>query len=841
MRAPRTGCALLALCWLASAARADVGPRRVLESIEILETEAGAELLIRFGTPLRYLRHAPHARGREIQIQIAPIAVSALDPPTLGISQSLPGPRNAPIPLVEVLYEGIRIGGGRSVVVRFARELAFEVRPGGDMRSLVVFVPREAQAAKPTVAPPASEVRAASPAPAAASLPPPPSPPAPTGGGWAVQVSAAPRGTALPPIASLAAFGGARAYVVDFEKDGAAWQRLRVGPFPTRQAAEAARTQLAARFPGAFLVADAQPPPQPTPPPAPAAPPLPTPDGEFHEPRNAALMDTARAALTAGDVDTAIRLLTKVLSLPNHADTPEAKELLGLARERRGQLAHAKAEYEEYLAQYPEGDGATRVRQRLDALLTAQSKLPERPAAAGAAPSAARPLSFLGSTGAWYRYESRHGDAGSSLADSSLLSDGTFVLRSQLGGWALRGQAAGSYLFDFAGDSGASEARVSSAFLDAKQVKGPWAGTLGRQPGNTMGVFSRFDGVRVSRRVAEQWRVGALGGLPVEYWQTGRFVETGRVLYGVALDADSLFGKIDGQLFAVEQRAEGLLDRRAIGAEFRYAEAGRFLSGLLDYDVSYTSLNTALLVGNWQVSPATGLNLYFDYRNSPTLTTTNAIIGQNVERVDELEDRYSTGEIESLAQDRTARSTMLSLGATRQLGDRFQLAFDGSLSNLEGTPASGGVEASPGTGWEFALYPQLVASGLLLGNDVGTLGVRWFHGSSADTYSLIAIERLPVTRALRLIPRLRVDYRTRSTRDEFVPRSDDPNATLPAVVSATRVRNGQVTVRPFLGAEYRIGPVTLDTDCGVEWTTGSFDGEGSELATILTFGIRYDF
>ena len=72
MRAPRTGYALLALCCLASAVRADVGPRRVLESIEIAETGAGAELLIRFGTPLRYLRHAPHAGGREIQIQIAP-------------------------------------------------------------------------------------------------------------------------------------------------------------------------------------------------------------------------------------------------------------------------------------------------------------------------------------------------------------------------------------------------------------------------------------------------------------------------------------------------------------------------------------------------------------------------------------------------------------------------------------------------------------------------------------------------------------------------------------------------------------------------------------------------
>ena len=827
VREPRIRFALLALCCCATVTRAETGPRRVLESIEIVETETGAELRIRFGTPIRYLRHAPQGHGKEIQVEIAPIALSAQDPPALGISQSLPGPAGSPVPLVEVLYEGIRAGGGRSVIIRFARNLAFELRPGDDMRSLVVFVPREEP--RPSIAPDPIESQAALPALAA-----PPDPTPTRAGGWAVQLRSAPRGSALPAPDSMPALDGASLYVVDFQKDGSPWQRLRVGRFETRRAAEVARTQLAAQFPGAFVIADATQA-------AGAAMSSPTPVAAGRETGSAALMDAARAALTSGDVDTAVRVLTKVLALPDHADSAEAKELLGLARERRGQFAHAKAEYEEYLARYPEGDGSTRVRQRLDALLTAGIKLPDSAAGAAVPPRTAPTLSILGSTGAWYRYESRHGDAGSQLADSSLLTDGTFVLRSQIHGWALRGQAAGSYLFDFAGGMGENETRVSSVFLDAKQLDGPWAGTVGRQPGNTTGVFSRFDGVRVTRRVADRWTVGALGGLPVEYWESGRFVETGRYLYGVSLDADHLFGKIDGQIFAVEQHTEDLLDRRAVGAEFRYADTGRFLSGVLDYDVYYASLNTALLVGNWQVAPATGLNLYADYRNSPTLTTTNAIIGQNVDRVDQLRSRYSTDQIESLAEDRTARSTMVSLGATQQLGDRFQVALDGSLSNLEGTPASGGVEASPGTGWEFSLYPQFVANGLLLGNDVGLLGLRWFHGDDADTYSLIATERLTVTRALRLIPRVRVDYRTRSGRDEFEPRADDPNSTLPAVVSATRVRNGQVTVRPFLGAEYRIGPVTLDTDCGVEWTTGSFDGGGSELSTILTFGVRYDF
>ena len=41
-------------------------------------------------------------------------------------------------------------------------------------------------------------------------------------------------------------------------------------------------------------------------------------------------------------------------------------------------LAHAKAEYEEYLRLYPEGDGAERVRQRLEGILTARAKPKEK-------------------------------------------------------------------------------------------------------------------------------------------------------------------------------------------------------------------------------------------------------------------------------------------------------------------------------------------------------------------------------------------------------------------------------------------------------------------------------
>jgi len=84
------------------------------------------------------------------------------------------------------------------------------------------------------------------------------------------------------------------------------------------------------------------------------------------------LMKDANRRLTDGDNAGAIRIYTKVLQSPQHEYSRAALEYLGLARERKGQLAHAKALYKDYLTRYPEGQDADRVRQRLAGLLTAR-------------------------------------------------------------------------------------------------------------------------------------------------------------------------------------------------------------------------------------------------------------------------------------------------------------------------------------------------------------------------------------------------------------------------------------------------------------------------------------
>ena len=86
------------------------------------------------------------------------------------------------------------------------------------------------------------------------------------------------------------------------------------------------------------------------------------------------LLMFGRKALKLTKNKKAIQIFTKMLGMPESAERQEALELLGVARERNGQKAHAKAMYREYLKQYPKSKSAARVKQRLSDLLHGQLK-----------------------------------------------------------------------------------------------------------------------------------------------------------------------------------------------------------------------------------------------------------------------------------------------------------------------------------------------------------------------------------------------------------------------------------------------------------------------------------
>src|SRR3546814_2832107 len=66
-------------------------------------------------------------------------------------------------------------------------------------------------------------------------------------------------------------------------------------------------------------------------------------------------------------------------------------------------------------------------------------------------------------------------------------------------------------------------------------------------------------------RSGPAWRVGAFGGTPAEPTLGSR-----KTFYGLTLDNDKLLDGLGFGVYAVEQRTEGLVDRRALGNEIRY-------------------------------------------------------------------------------------------------------------------------------------------------------------------------------------------------------------------------------------------------------------------------------
>ena len=91
-----------------------------------------------------------------------------------------------------------------------------------------------------------------------------------------------------------------------------------------------------------------------------------------------ALVAEANDAMLAENYDRSIQIYTRLLEEPGFGGRREARERLGIARERKGQLAQARHEYDAYLAEFPDGADAERVRQRLAGLVAAAAPARER-------------------------------------------------------------------------------------------------------------------------------------------------------------------------------------------------------------------------------------------------------------------------------------------------------------------------------------------------------------------------------------------------------------------------------------------------------------------------------
>jgi len=816
-----------------------------LDRIGIESVTAGSEIQVYFNFPLRYVVHTPTKHGDVLQIEVRPLAARDLQGQRQGERETLSQAPSESVPLKQVSYEELSEQAAR-LTLTFARPVEFQVSGSPDSRSIVVTL-LAAEAAEPADIPPsipppepAAALPHALPPEKPAALEPAASPPTVVDLSYpyAVNLQSTTSPVDQAALPDLEALGRHRLYATQFTKDGQLWYRLRLGFFPTKEAAETAKASVLDAFPGAWVTkvpseerersaeltlnvpataaSDAQLV-------APAAPAkqAPTGTGTAGKATTGDLMADARAAMTGGDTRRAIQLLTKILQQPDSADRQEAQELLGLARERNGQLAHAKAEYETYLKAYPEGEAAERVRQRLAGLLTARAAPKEKLRATGAADQESDVETRL--SGSWSQFYSRDESftdiegrtINQSELDSNLDLDGSIRDDRYEAGVRI----SGGYLRDFEDPGPGSDGRVTTAYIDAFDSETELFGRVGRQTQSSGGVLGRFDGGLASYQISPKVKANAVAGLPVES-TTGLEIDTDRYFYGVSMDFGTFAEAWDTNLFAINQIADGITDRRAVGGEVRYFQPNRTAFGLVDYDIDYNELNIALLTGNYIFPDQTTLNLSLDYRRSPILTTTNAIQGQTAGSLTALLETLSEDEVRQLAEDRTATSKSVTVGASRPLNSMFQVSADVTASSLSGTDASGGVEASEGTGLELFYSAQLIGSSVIKEGDLAVLGLRYADTQNSDRYTVDVNTRYPVNRAFRVNPRLRTDYRENKNDD-----------------------GTQISVKPSVRFDYYwTRTLLLELDLGAEWTNDRIDSTSDDrTGFFVNVGYRVDF
>jgi hypothetical protein len=476
--------------------------------------------------------------------------------------------------------------------------------------------------------------------------------------------------------------------------------------------------------------------------------------------RIAALLAEANEAMLGANYDRSIQIYTRLLEEPEFDARREARERLGIARERKGQTAQAKIEYEAYLAEFPSGPDSQRVQQRLAGLTNAAA--PEQ-VALEAGPSTDSLWEFSGGVAQYFRHDVLTPlEDGPDSEQSGILSNLDFSLRRNGKRFELMSRFDAAYHYNLLDASESSDPEdqlyVSNAYVEVADAKHDWSARVGRQSQYGSGVLGRFDGAHARYQWRPDIALNLTLGSPVEYPR--RAIDTRRQFIGLSADMNALLKEVDFTFFGILQRIDGIADREAVGAEARYRGDRWDVVGVVDVDMSYAVLNSALVTVNWRATEKLTVNGRYNFGTMPFLTTRNALIGQSVNTIDDLLEIYSESQVRRLARDRTAQVSTGTFGLSRPVFDRFELDFDVGYYETGSTVASGGVAAVPASGTQTFFYTSLIGFSFIKNGDTAIFSLRHNDMQSGSSDAVVVDWRLPATRRLRLNPRLVLSTRT---------------------------------------------------------------------------------
>jgi hypothetical protein len=479
------------------------------------------------------------------------------------------------------------------------------------------------------------------------------------------------------------------------------------------------------------------------------------------------LLEIGKGALKNGDNIKAIQIFTKMLGMPDGKDRQEALELLGVARQRNNQNAHAKAIYTEYLKQYPDTEGAARVKQRLNDLLYGQLKPRKKLKATNR--EEAVTSSFFGSFSQYYyRGQNSTDQTGTTVDQSLLLSQISLNWRIRGSDYDIRNFIYANHSYDYITKT-ENYLTAQTAYTQFKNSKLGFSGRLGRQTGSKGGVLGKFDGLQASYDVNSRFSLDAVTGYPVDI-SNRRSIQTRKPFWGLGFELDGKGEMPDILPYYIHQNVDGIVDREAVGSEFRhFGEKGNYYS-LVDYDVAYSDLNLFILRGQYKWQQNTMLNFNYDYRNSPLLFTSDALIGRtDATTVEELLKAYSENQIRSMVKDRIGNATTLSVGISHKFSPLYQVNTDVTFAQGEymvQDPSTAVFTAQKGS--QTYLSAQLIANKWLSERDTTLLGLRMSATDSYDETSFYLSNRLPIEKSWKLDTRYRIDSRKNGSGENLL-------------------------------------------------------------------------
>lgn len=548
------------------------------------------------------------------------------------------------------------------------------------------------------------------------------------------------------------------------------------------------------------------------------------------------LLNEAKKAMAQGDNNNAIQKLEQILELPTQAASEEAQALIGKARWQQGDLEKAIAEFELYLKLHPNGPEAERVKQSLATLKpTATTSAQQQNG-----PNPDNKSEISGSLSLYYfggQSQVRTQDFVDSplgglpqLASESLLSgsDQKMFLTSLDLTWRRRTDEAdarfvvrNSYTLDQLRPE-KSKNKLTAFYYDYRERGLGYNLRVGRQSPTGGGVMGRFDGVVAGYRFQPKWRINASLGVP-----TDSLLKAKRYFYGSSLDMDEITSHLGGSVYALEQRIDTEVDRRALGTELRYLKDQFSAISVLDYDLMLKGLNIAMIQGTWQWEDNSNVNVMLDRRTTPMLTLGNSLFFQNpallvqATNISELLASQSLAALRQSVKNTTPYSTQAMVAYTKPLNDNWQLGVDGRLTNIGALQPVPDIlpNGQPGTGNIYSSGLQLIGTNLYSKRDTHVIMASILSAPTYKGFLLSYNNSSGVGERWTLDPSLR-----------YYQQSDNTN---------TRTQRWS----PGLRMSYRPSlKLVIESDLNMEFSKVNGPSRNENTRRLFYFlGLRYEF